>query len=144
MFSKKQASPSPKNVETIIGPSVKVEGNFKGEGDLLIDGILVGSLNTKNNLKVGSGAIVEANIRANNAFISGKVKGNITVKGKLELSATATIKGDIKAEILSIESGALLEGNISMPIIEFNAKETGKDLASKLKQTKKEESPAEK
>ena len=44
MFNKNQSSIPQKNVETIIGPSVKLEGNFKGEGDLLIEGILVGKL----------------------------------------------------------------------------------------------------
>lgn len=117
MFAKNQAvAPSGKTIETIIGPSVKVEGNFKGEGDLVIEGVLVGSLQTKNNLKVGQNAIVDANIKANNAFISGKVKGNIQVKGKLEVSGTAVILGDIKAQILSIESGALLKGNLDMPV----------------------------
>ena len=92
MFSKKQsAEPSTKTIETIIGPSVKVEGDFKGEGDLVIEGILVGSLQTKNNLKIGQNALVEANINANNAFISGKVKGNIIVKGKIEITGTAII-----------------------------------------------------
>ena len=26
-----------KNIETIIGPSVKVEGDFIGEGDIIVD-----------------------------------------------------------------------------------------------------------
>ena len=116
MFNKNQPLVSQKNIETIIGPSVRVEGDFRGEGDLVIEGMLVGSLQTKNNLKIGQNAVVEASIRANNAFISGKVKGNIIVKGKLEITGTAVILGDIKTQIISIESGAMLQGNLSMPV----------------------------
>lgn len=118
MFAKNQTTTpaSSKGIETIIGPSVKVEGDFKGEGDLVIEGILVGNLQTKNNLKIGKNAIVEASIKANNAFISGKVKGNIVVKGKLEITGTAIVLGNIKAQILSIESGALLKGDLDMPV----------------------------
>ena len=116
MFAKNQPTTSQKSIETIIGPSVKVEGNFKGEGDLVIEGILVGDLQTKNNLKVGQNAIVDANIKANNAFISGKIKGNIIVKGKIEITGTAVILGDIKAQIISIESGALVQGKLNMPV----------------------------
>jgi cytoskeletal protein CcmA (bactofilin family) len=116
MFNKNQDISTSKNIETIIGPSVKVEGDFRGEGDLIIEGILIGNLQTKNNLKIGQNAIVEAEIRANNAFISGKIKGNITVKGKLEITSTAIILGDIKAQIISIESGALLKGKLEMPV----------------------------
>ena len=117
MFSKNQTTaPSSKSIETIIGPSVRVEGDFKGEGDLVIEGILVGTLQTKNNLKIGQNALVEASIKANNAFISGKVKGNIIVKGKIEITGTAVILGNIKAQIISIESGALIKGDLDMPV----------------------------
>lgn len=123
MFNKKQeVSSNSKSIETIIGPSVKVDGTFNGEGDLIIEGILVGKLTTKKNLKVGSSAVVEANIKANNAFISGKVKGNIIVKGKLEVTGSGVIDGDVKAQIVSIESGAMIKGNIDMPITEVSAK----------------------
>lgn len=124
MFSKNQATtPSTKTIETIIGPSVKVEGDFKGEGDLVVEGILVGTLQTKNNLKIGQNALVEATISANNAFISGKVKGNITVKGKLEVTGTAVILGNIKAQILSVASGALIKGNLDMPVGNISVEE---------------------
>ncbi len=116
MFGKNQAVVSSKNIETIIGPSVKVEGDFRGEGDLIIEGMLVGNLNTKNNLKIGQGAVVEAAVKANNAFIAGKVKGNVTIKGKLDLTSSAVVVGDIKAALISIESGAIVQGNISMPL----------------------------
>lgn len=117
MFSKNQNTvPSAKTIETIIGPSVKVEGDFKGEGDLIIEGILIGTLQTKNNLKIGKNALIEASVKANNAFISGKVKGNIIIKGKLEITGTAVILGNIKAQIISIESGALIKGDIDMPV----------------------------
>lgn len=115
MFNKNQDVAHSGKIETIIGPSVRVEGDFKGEGDLVIEGMLIGNLQTKNNLKIGQNAIVEAEVKANNAFISGKVKGNISVKGKIEITATAVILGDIKAQIVSIESGALVQGKLIMP-----------------------------
>ena len=140
MFNKNQTSvASHKSIETIIGPSVKVEGDFKGEGDLIIEGVLIGSLKTKNNLKIGTNAFVQANISANNAFISGKVKGNINVKGKLELSGTAIILGDIKAQVLSIESGAMVKGNIDMPVANIGHQEDSENKAKIDKEEKFEE-----
>lgn len=127
MFNKNQAIVNSKNIETIIGPSVKVEGDFRGEGDLIIEGILVGNLQTKNNLKIGENAVVEANIKAQNAFISGKVKGNLVIKGKLEITASAIILGDIKTQLISIESGAIIQGNISMPLGEGVKEESRKN-----------------
>ncbi len=116
MFNKNQPTVHTKNIETIIGPSVKVEGDFKGEGDLVIEGVLIGNLETKNNLKIGQNAVVQAEIKANNAFVSGKVKGNVTIKGKIEIASTAVIHGDIKEQIISMESGSLIQGKITMPM----------------------------
>lgn len=135
MFKKDQPTAhNSKTIETIIGPSVRVQGDFKGEGDLVVEGILIGSLQTKNNLKIGQNAMVEANIKANNAFISGKVKGNITTKGKIEITGTAVILGDIKAQVISIESGALIQGNLNMPV---------GNIADVPVPTKKESEPSE-
>ncbi len=137
MFNKDQPSIPQKNVETIIGPSVKLEGKFKGEGDLVVEGILIGSLETKKNLKVGANAIVQANVRADNTFVSGKIKGNISVKGKLEITSKAIILGDIKAKIISIESGGLLHGKIAMPVHNINTSDEDVILEKKLKEVKK-------
>ncbi len=135
MFNKNQAIVNNKSIETIIGPSVRVEGDFKGEGDLIIEGILVGSLQTKNNLKIGENAVVEAGIKANNAFISGKVKGNLVIKGKLEITGTAIILGDIKTQLISIESGAIIHGSVSMPVNETPKEESRKNKEKILEAT---------
>ncbi len=137
MFNKNQPAHQTKSIETIIGPSVKVEGDFKGEGDLVIEGMLVGNLTTKNNLKIGQNAVVQAEVKANNAFISGKVKGNLIIKGKLEITSTAIIVGDIKAQIISIESGALVQGALNMPVGEIKL-EPEEVVEPKIKELKKE------
>ncbi|HLC64281.1 MAG TPA: polymer-forming cytoskeletal protein [Patescibacteria group bacterium] len=103
-----------KNVETIIGPSVKVEGDFNGDGDVIVEGIVVGNLTTKNHLKVGKGARVQAKVTAQSAFIAGEIIGNITAEERIELTASARVKGDITTNSLSIEKGARVNGKITM------------------------------
>lgn len=103
-----------KDIETIIGPSVKVEGDFFGEGDVVVEGIVIGNLKTKNNLKVMEGAKIQAEIEAKNAFVAGEILGNIAVQNDLELTASAKVKGDVIAGLLSIEKGAQFNGKITM------------------------------
>ena len=103
-----------KDPETIIGPSVKVEGNFKGDGDVVVEGEVKGTLKTKKDLRVGEGANIKANVEANNAHISGKIQGNIKIKDKLELTPTAIIIGDITTKVLQIAAGAKVNGVIKM------------------------------
>jgi len=112
--SKAKVEAGRKEAETFIGPSVKVEGDFVGEGNLVVEGIVVGNLATKNDLTIGKDAVIEAEIKARNAFIAGRVKGNVSIKGKLQLTSTAQIIGNVKTAILSVESGGLINGQLIM------------------------------
>jgi len=103
-----------KDVETIIGPSVKVEGEFKADGNVIVEGQVVGGFKTKKNLRIGDNAKIQANIEAENAWVGGEVKGNVLVRGHLELSANAKIKGDIEAQILTMETGSQINGHLKM------------------------------
>lgn len=100
--------------DTIIGESVKLEGDFVGEGNVIVHGAVHGSLTTKRNLEVGPTAMISANVHAENAVIAGDVDGNVTVSHTLELKKSAKITGDIQAQTITMEAGALLNGKCSM------------------------------
>lgn len=103
-----------KEVETIIGPSVKVEGDFASKGNVTVEGMVCGTLKTDKDLKIGAGAKVSASVFATNAFIAGEVKGNVKVGGKLELTDTSKICGDVEAKTIIMAAGAVLNGKCSM------------------------------
>lgn len=100
--------------ETIIAASVKVEGDFTSQGNVLIEGVVEGSLKTERNLRVGEKAKINADVMAANATIAGEVRGNMNVTEKLELEPTARIFGDVKTKILTVSAGAEVNGRISM------------------------------
>lgn len=102
------------NAETIIGPSVKVEGNFVGQGNIIVEGTVKGSVKTNGNVMVGNKAKITAAVEAANAVISGEIRGNVTVSGDLELTESARITGDVVAKTLAIARGAMLNGNCAM------------------------------
>jgi cytoskeletal protein CcmA (bactofilin family) len=103
-----------KDVETIIGPSVKVEGNFKGEGNVYVEGVVQGTLKTNHNLKVGPQARIKAEVEAENLILAGEIRGNVIVKGKTELAPTAKIIGNLETKLLSVEEGAIINGKCIM------------------------------
>jgi cytoskeletal protein CcmA (bactofilin family) len=98
-------------MDTIIGSSVKVEGNFVGQGNIIVEGEVKGDLKTSQNIEAGSESKITANIEAANALIAGEVEGKINIKEHLELTNTAKITGDIEAGILVVASGAAIDGN---------------------------------
>ncbi len=104
----------PEEAETIIGAGVRVEGTFNAVGNVIVKGELVGSMETQSDVYLMEGGIIEANIKANNAIIAGRVKGNLKVDEKIELNSTARLSGDINCQSLSIEEGAVLHGKCNV------------------------------
>jgi len=100
--------------ETVIAASVKVEGDFQSQGNVLIEGVVEGSLKTERDLRVGERARIAADVSAANATVAGEVRGNLVVAERLELEPTARIHGDVRTKILVVSSGATVNGKISM------------------------------
>jgi len=120
--------------DTIIAQGVRVEGDFNSKGNVIIEGAVMGSVKTNNNLHVGERAKISASITAKDAFVAGEIQGNIKVREKLELSPTSKVYGDIEAKTLIINAGAILNGKCSMP-------DPNAPAGIKEKKSKKEETP---
>lgn len=104
----------PREVETVIGPSVMVKGNLNSNGNIVIEGILNGGVKTSGEVFVGDKAQITADVEAKNARIGGEIKGNIKIDGFLQLSSTAKIFGDVECSSLAVEQGAIINGKMTM------------------------------
>ena len=110
----KKGDSSKQEILTLVGRAVKVEGKFYGQGDMIVEGIVDGSIKTVNDLRIEQSAAVRANIKAKNVYIAGAVQGNIKSQESVELASSAKIYGDIETKLLTIERGALFCGNCKM------------------------------
>ena len=115
---------TPLAADTIIGSAVKIKGDLISTGNVSIHGAVEGQVQTDGDVVVGDSAKLSAQLTAQNAQIAGQVRGNITVAGLLKLTASASVHGDISAQTLEIEPGAVFVGKSSM------AKENGEKTAS--------------
>lgn len=109
--------------ETIIGKSVKVEGDFIGQGDVVVEGVVNGKLITDKSLVVGQEAKIMADVKAESAVIAGEILGNVKVAKQLELKSTSKINGDIETQLISVETGAIINGKCCMIRKNNSAKE---------------------
>lgn len=128
------------NIETVVGPSVVVEGDFSSEGNILVKGTVSGNVKTAQRLTVEAGAKILANVKAGEAIISGEIKGNMKVAGLLELTESARVFGDISCKVLAVAAGAMLHGKVSMNDLD---KEEKKPTARVAKAKKEMEMPEE-
>lgn len=101
--------------ETIVGSSLKVEGDLKSQGDIRIDGEVRGSVLTDGVILVGTSAKVFASIKAASAEIAGAVEGDIVVAKRVSLIETARVRGNITCNELVIAQGAQFSGQSTMP-----------------------------
>lgn len=100
--------------ETVVGPSVKIQGDLNSEGNIRIEGGVVGKVHTTQSVHIGEAARLSADVQAGNAIVAGEVQGNIKVTGNLILQATARVAGDISCGILRVEDGAQFTGKCNM------------------------------
>ena len=138
MFSKPNPNMAQTNEKTsgavnAIGQGSTIKGDIITEGDLRIDGSLIGTINTKGRLVLGETGLVEGEVICQNALIAGTVKARIQVTELLSLKASANLQGDIITNKLSIEPGANFTGSCSMgaSIKNIKAKESNDTIQEK-------------
>ena len=100
--------------ETVVGPSVKIQGDLVSEGNIRIEGAVAGKVHTTQSVHVGDKAKIAADIQAGNAIIAGEVHGNLRIQESLILQSSARIAGDISCTTLRVEDGAQFSGKCSM------------------------------
>ena len=100
--------------ETVVGPSVKIQGDLNSEGNIRIEGQVTGKVKTTQSVFINQGAKITADVLAGNAIVGGEVQGNMKISGQLILQGTAKIAGDITCAVLRVEDGALFSGKCSM------------------------------
>jgi cytoskeletal protein CcmA (bactofilin family) len=100
---------------THIGKSVIFDGELSSDEDLRFEGRLKGHIHIREaTLTIGEGATVEADIRAKQVVVHGTVQGSISAGERIELAATATVKGSLTAERVVIADGARFNGGVDM------------------------------
>ena len=99
---------------SILGPELEIHGDVKVSGSLLIYGKVFGNIQSSGAVQTASGSVVNGNISARDASISGKVDGDLEVEKKVTLGDTSFLSGNLTASILTIEEGAKFDGVCSM------------------------------
>ena len=98
-----------------IGKSLQIKGELSGNEDLTIDGAVEGKiLLSGHSLTIGQSGQVAAEIGAKAVVVGGDVKGNITADDRVEVAATGTMRGDIRAPRVVLADGARFKGSIDM------------------------------
>ena len=101
-------------LNTIIGKGSYIEGKVNIQNSIRIDGKIKGDITTTGTLTVGPEGEITGNSLVENAVIGGKIKGTLKANSKVILESSSIFVGDLKTQRLTIDEGAVFEGNCQM------------------------------
>jgi cytoskeletal protein CcmA (bactofilin family) len=99
---------------SIIASDMTVIGDLETDGVVRVEGRVRGTVRVGSQVLVAQGAVIEGDLFAHEAVISGQVKGAIHAKERVELQATAHVSGDVLTPRISIIEGARITGEVKM------------------------------
>ena len=105
----------PGEATAVIGKSVQIRGEVKGNEDLVVEGLIEGTITlNEHKLTVGANARVTANVTVRDAVVLGSLNGDIHAVGRVELRTGSHVNGDIRAARLSVEDNAIFSGKVEL------------------------------
>lgn len=104
-----------KREAAVIGPSIHIDGDLRGEEDLVIEGEVKGTVHLKNdNLTIGTQGKVMADVYANTIVLEGFMKGDFYATEGVTIRKSARMQGNIHSPRVALEDGAKFKGSIEM------------------------------
>lgn len=100
--------------KSFMGESVVLKGDLNAEEDVVFHGKLDGIIHSKNTIELGINAKINANCFVNSIVAYSEIKGDIYATDQVIIKKGARILGNIYAQGLTMESGALLMGKLNM------------------------------
>jgi cytoskeletal protein CcmA (bactofilin family) len=114
----------------VIGKSVQIRGEVNGSEDLVVDGVVEGTITLNDSrLTIGQNAKVSANISARDVVVVGSLNGDVRASGKVELRQGSSLMGDLTAARLSIEENANFKGKVDL--VQNSAAQKGQQAPEK-------------
>ncbi len=115
-FGSFRSRPTDRNSEVaVIGSSIQINGDLRGDEDLRIEGNVSGTVKLKNSaLTIGKGGKVKAGVYAKTIAVDGETTGDLHASECVSVHANARVQGNIIAPRVSIVEGAHFKGSIEM------------------------------
>lgn len=90
----------------------KIQGNATGGNVELYSIHMVGNVTASGTAMLDSESEVEGDVTAESLVLNGKIQGDVQVSKRLSLEGSAVIVGRVAAERLSVDEGAIIQGEI--------------------------------
>jgi len=99
---------------TRLGKNTRLVGVLRFTSSARISGTYEGEIEAEGFLYIEDGANVQANVRARNIVVGGKVTGNLEAIGEVEMLPGCVVYGNVRAARIRIADGVVFEGRCEM------------------------------
>ena len=110
------ASNTVKN-HTLISSSTTVNGDIHFEGELIIEGRVVGKVlaeeDSEAQLRVAENGSIEGDVEVPLAVINGSVNGNVRATKHIELAAQGVVNGNVVYNLIEMVMGSAVNGSLT-------------------------------
>lgn len=97
----------------VIGYGITMSGEIEHCDTLLVEGTIEAALKGAKMLEISESGTFYGTVEIDEANISGRFEGDLTVNGRLKVSASGIIAGSISYKELQIEAGAIIDGKLT-------------------------------
>ena len=102
------------NIKSALGPGTVIEGTFRFDSPVCVDGTLTGEITSTSALIVGADANINGTIKVGSLIVLGTVNGSVDATELVEIRKGGMLDGDLNCQRIVIEDGGWFEGRVTM------------------------------
>ncbi len=99
---------------TLVAANAVWEGKLRSDGDVRVEGVVQGEIDTAATLVIAQAARVQGTIHARNVMIGGEVEGDVLCEERLEVLPGGSARGQINSGTLVVHEGAYIDSRFQM------------------------------
>lgn len=97
---------------SIIDKGMTVDGALVGKGNLVVNGLVKGTL-TGESVVISEGGQIEADTKVDTLTVGGRFDGRVETAGQLLILATGKCSGEVLCGDLVVEAGGRLDARVT-------------------------------
>jgi cytoskeletal protein CcmA (bactofilin family) len=105
-----------RTIDTLIGRTVRINGDLEFSGGLHLDGHVTGNVRadpgSASTIAVSADAVIEGSVEVARVVVNGTVRGDIVARERVTLGAQARVAGNVHYGIIEMEPGARINGKL--------------------------------
>ena len=111
-FGKRRVSDGKSGPTTLIAEGCTITGQLAGDNDILLSGTVIGDSALESIVTITPAGTWQGALHARHVIVSGTVKGDIVASGRIEIAATARIRGTVTGDMIAVAEGAVIDGEM--------------------------------